>query len=1101
MPSGSPGTLVTSLIATNDLIDEGFTITMGSTGGSIINQDTGVSIPLYRDGRMWTVSIPDLAATGTIPQSDTTHNRNSYYSLGLTNSLSYSDSFSVCPTSDQYIDALLAIPRGTSTTTYSAKLQARKLYGAQAMARFIELHERCGHLSARRMQQALRGDDPTFTNCGLTHGQIHRLAKRFSCTHCILAKRRRLPVAVNSTDPSPRETNELNSRNCDEGEIISVDVIGQISPATVEGYCYFFLFRDVASGYCHCFPSRSKDAEHVLECLKIVISEYAKWGYKPKILRSDSAREFIGNRVETYLSSQGLDMLSESSIPYQQWQNAVERDVQEVVRGASTLLHAQTWLRADCWDLALKHYVDLRNRCPNSRHEHKSPRQRLTKEHLDFNTDYKFAFGDFIAVDIQAPNISWKFDLKNEIAIYVGQPPGTKGACLVYYPASQSTAVRYHCTKVDISDREYLHYYQKRADIKNGGPATYKVIEQAFHDFRESIYASEASTQPSEGVPQASEGGMIPISEPLFEASEPDLPLPSASRKRNRRNRDNPIASSPRRSARLNAFNAIVFDPAAYLFSACAAKVTVSKALKSLEYEEWIKAIRSEVDQLIDGGTLEATAATDILEYSKIIHSTMQLKHKQHASGLSDKYKGRLCACGNELYGSIAETYSPTIGALAYATVHQLAIIDSMHMCTVDTVGAYLYQSYPCGPNDMALYLSLPDNVAAACGLVPGTLYRIRKYLYGLPDSGRAYYTAYSTHLIEHGYIRSISDPCLFYRFEGNNRTYIWIHVDDTFVCATDPADLVRFQNCLKEKFEITVNTNVTEYLGISMTETPEGIQLTQPKLLKSVFEEFLARVPVSRSIRTPQRAPVTLPDTTPMSQKEYLHLLGALIYLTKSRPDIATAVSFGATFAASPTVGAFADLLHCVGYLYDTQGDGLILLKGVPNRPLTLTCYVDASYLTHSDSHSHTGYCLSLGERGSFYSKSTKQTLVATSSTHAEVRALYSLANEIIFVVTLCKELQRSIALPAIIMEDNKATIDITADYSSRTKRCKHFLMLVHYIREHVKAGLIEIRKVDTNDNVADVLTKIKLGSSFFQQRDILLGVPSHSVTLPAKD
>jgi hypothetical protein len=237
------------------------------------------------------------------------------------------------------------------------------------------------------------------------------------------------------------------------------------------------------------------------------------------------------------------------------------------------------------------------------------------------------------------------------------------------------------------------------------------------------------------------------------------------------------------------------------------------------------------------------------------------------------------------------------------------------------------------------------------------------------------------------------------------------------------------------------------------------------------------------------------------MPQKEYLHLLGALIYLTKSRPDIATAVSFGATSAASPTVGAFADLLHCVGYLYDTQDDGLILLRGETNRPLTLTCYVDASYLTHSDSRSHTGYCLSLGERGSFYSKSSKQTLVATTSTHAEVRALYSLTNEIVFVVTLCEEPQRCISLPAIIMEDNKATIDITSDYSSRTKRCKHFLMLVHYIREHVKAGLIEIRKVDTNDNVADVLTKIKLSASFFKQRDHLLGVLPHAVPLLEQD
>jgi hypothetical protein len=70
----------------------------------------------------------------------------------------------------------------------------------------------------------------------------------------------------------------------------------------------------------------------------------------------------------------------------------------------------------------------------------------------------------------------------------------------------------------------------------------------------------------------------------------------------------------------------------------------------------------------------------------------------------------------------------------------------------------------------------------------------------------------------------------------------------------------------------------------------------------------------------------------------------------------------------------------------------GLILKALQPNRALTLTCYVDASYLTHADSKSHTGFCLSFGEIGTFYSKSSKQTLVTTSSTHAEMRALYTL-------------------------------------------------------------------------------------------------------------
>jgi len=226
------------------------------------------------------------------------------------------------------------------------------------------------------------------------------------------------------------------------------------------------------------------------------------------------------------------------------------------------------------------------------------------------------------------------------------------------------------------------------------------------------------------------------------------------------------------------------------------------------------------------------------------------------------------------------------------------------------------------------------------------------------------------------------------------------------------------------------------------------------------------------------------------MPPKDYLQLLGALIYLTKSRPEISTSVSFAATHAKDPTRGDFEELLVCLKYLGDTKDKGLRLRRGISNRPLELRCYVDASYLTHADSKGHTGYCMSFGTVGTFYSKSSKQTLVATSSTHAEIRALYALVVDIVFVTVLCDELQRPIELPAIILEDNQASIELSAPMSSRTKRCKHFLMLINYIREQVEAGLIQLQKVHTHANYADLLTKILQGQLFTDHADTILGI-----------
>jgi hypothetical protein len=112
------------------------------------------------------------------------------------------------------------------------------------------------------------------------------------------------------------------------------------------------------------------------------------------------------------------------------------------------------------------------------------------------------------------------------------------------------------------------------------------------------------------------------------------------------------------------------------------------------------------------------------------------------------------------------------------------------------------------------------------------------------------------------------------------------------------------------------------------------------------LLEEYSSELASIKATLSPQHLPNLQDfDETPIEQVTYLHLLGALIYLTKSRPDIATAVSFASVFAAMPTAGAYVELLFCLKYLSCTKDLGLMLKLGESNRELVLTCYVDASY------------------------------------------------------------------------------------------------------------------------------------------------------------
>jgi hypothetical protein len=880
----------------------------------------------------------------------------------------------------------------------------------------------------------------------------------------------------------------------------------------------------MATGMVHTFTAASKAAfENAFEQ---VVDYYIARRHTPKVLRTDYEKLLDSDSMRSALVRR--QMTAQHSAPYRHFQNSVEREVQTYLKGISLLMHSQQWLQSNQWDLALHHFGDVRNHTPNVHHKHKSPEHRVTGNSTDLSKLFQFSFGDLVAVGIPKELQTWKFDLRNDIGIYVGRPEGTVDAGNIYYPDTGSILTRGSIYKLQVSDEAVLKYFQRRKDMRETN-LTGRSFTSNVNEIREIEIDLERMIQQAGIIPENEARSLPKLAAPL---ADDDIVYPETAPRQKATRRSTAASdrvlrshSKPVNDVRSNAANthdarlardldAIdmqldqgteIHAPAApmvddddvmshvhHAVHAYAAKVTTKRALSAGDRDKWLEALKIEIDQLFEGTLIEEAPIGVRGKDYILIHSTMQLKIKLKPDMTVDKYKARLCARGDMLSGMIQETYSPTVSALARATAHQLAILDSMHTCIVDTVGAYLYQDYP--DDATPLYLKLEPHVAEALGLNPTATYRIKKYLYGLPDSGRAYYRAYSEHLIAEGYTRTLSDPCLFIKIANGHRTYVWIHVDDTFVASTDKNELEVFQRVVGKKYQYTVQHDVESYLGIAITRLPDGtVRLTQPKLLAELFAEFEDMIIGQRAVTTPHSGKSEMSpdwDSTPIERQKYLHLLGALLYVTMSRPDIATAVSFAATHSVSPSEGAYRELIRCVQYLYHTQEVGLVLHPGKPGEDLILRCFVDASYLTHSDSKSHTGYCLSFGTIGTFYSKSTKQTVVTTSSTHAEARALYQAVLDIIYVIHLCEELGRPVTLPAIVMEDNQPVIDLTSDISSRSKKCKHFLMLVNFIREQVTNGLISLRKVATEDNVADILTKILKGYMFSKKAEQLLGL-----------
>jgi hypothetical protein len=398
---------------------------------------------------------------------------------------------------------------------------------------------------------------------------------------------------------------------------------------------------------------------------------------------------------------------------------------------------------------------------------------------------------------------------------------------------------------------------------------------------------------------------------------------------------------------------------------------TVKKAIESVNKEGWIAAMQLEWKSMTGRGVRQGpTLEKRILPNhyprhpeQQVIRTTWQLLQKLDREGNHVKFKARCCASGDMLRDVIQETFSPTVNALTCVLLQNIALIDRMVQESADVTSAFLYPDYP--QDKTPLYLTIEDNVADLLGEPRKCLYRCHKYIYGLPDAGKAFYEMYREHLKCYDYMPTISDPCLFVKHINDYVIYIWIHVDDTYVCGTNKCVVDEFFRILRLKFDITTKQEVDSYIGIKHERLANGdLKLTQPKLLKKLFQTW----EVTESSKDSYPSKQYISDKLvrePVDRIMYLTLLGGLIYVLKTRPDIGFAISYAATISTSPDT-----ILH---YLYNTQNYGLNLECLEKVADLVMTASVDASYLTYQDSRSQTSFSLEFGASGAYYSRSVK--------------------------------------------------------------------------------------------------------------------------------
>jgi hypothetical protein len=441
---------------------------------------------------------------------------------------------------------------------------------------------------------------------------------------------------------------------------------------------------------------------------------------------------------------------------------------------------------------------------------------------------------------------------------------------------------------------------------------------------------------------------------------------------------------------------------------------------------------------------------------------------------------------GNLFANVFKSLFAPTVNERSVKLIFILSIIFGLMVTGIDVKGAFLY---PDQTHDV--YISLPSRLTEGSP----RYWKLKKTLYGLSESPRAFYEDCSQLLLDNGYLRTTADPCMFHKRVGDQYIMIIVHVDD-FIIASSNKKLTReLLVIMKSRYQITIQDSVEDFIGLHIAHLDDGsILLSQPHQIKMLAGDYnllsvaSPQVPMSSLFNDEYQA-----DAPKVDIEQYMRLLGRLLFIIKTRPDIAFAVNRLATRSHCATERDFKALLRIVSYLYGTRDLGLKLKKSSPlNRAAAarLSCYVDASYATHPDSKSHTGYCFSLGDTlAMFYSRTFKQSNVTLSSTEAENAAAVEAAKEVIWFRDLLGELGFPQLEPTLMFADNASMITLAQDFSGNHKRVKHYMTRINFMIEQVRLQAIHLEHVPTDLNVADILTKPLGPTAFLRLRPLLMG------------
>ncbi|GKE01468.1 putative ribonuclease H-like domain-containing protein, partial [Tanacetum coccineum] len=321
---------------------------------------------------------------------------------------------------------------------------------------------------------------------------------------------------------------------------------------------------------------------------------------------------------------------------------------------------------------------------------------------------------------------------------------------------------------------------------------------------------------------------------------------------------------------------------------------------------------------------------------------------------------------------------------LAYASFKYFVVYQ------MDVKSAFLY-----GKIEEEVYVCQPPGFEDP--YFPDRVYKVEKALYGLHQAPRAWYETLLTYLLDNGFQRGKIDKTLFIRRDKGDILLVQVYVDDIFFGSTKKSLCTEFEKMMHKKFQMSSMGELTLLLGMQVKQKEDGIFINQDKYVTGILKKisFTDVKTISTRMETQK---LLLKDKDGENVDVYLYrsIIGLLMYLTSSRPDIMFAVCSCARYQVNQKVSHLYAVKRIFRYLKSQPKLGLWYPK---DSPFYLVAYTDSDYAGASlDRNSTIGGCQFLGCRLISW-QCKKQKVVANSVTKAEYVAASSCCGQVLWI------------------------------------------------------------------------------------------------------